>query len=119
VEIGARPVDDPTLPVLFEGDLDAVGAKVVECRLVVVMRDDKRMMHAAMVVLHRVDRRGALDQDQASPGRIEKGHLAAPHRLQMPASDDLRVKPRAFCDVADGNAEMGNTLDRNHAVLPE
>jgi hypothetical protein len=91
---------------------------MVEGRLVVVMGDDEGMMHAAVVVEHRVDRRLVLDQDQAGPGRIEKGHLAAPHGLQMPAADDLRIEPRALRDIADGNAEMSNALDRDHPVLP-
>src|ERR1700740_3300977 len=75
-------------------------------------------MHATMIVEHRVDRRLALDQDQAGPGRIEKGHAAVPHGLQMSTADYLRIEPRACCDIADRNAEMGNALDRNHVVLP-
>src|ERR1700751_1944652 len=98
VEIGARAVDDAALPVLLEGDLDAVGAQMVEGLAVLVMRDDEGMVHAAMVVEHRVNRRLALDQDQAGPGRIEKGHLATPHGLQMPATDDLGIEPSAFSD---------------------
>src|SRR5262245_34381790 len=89
---------------------------MVECRRVVVMGDDKGMMHAAVVLWHPVDRRLALDQDQAGPGGIEKGHGAARHRRQMPAAHDLRIEPSALRDVADRNTEMGNALDRDHAI---
>src|SRR5438105_155000 len=79
VEIGARTVDDTALPVLLEGDRDAVFAQMVERTGIV--GDRKRMMHAAVVFRARVDRRLALDQDQAGAGGVEKGHPALPHRL--------------------------------------
>ena len=68
VEIGARAVDDAALAVLFEGDRDAVLAKMVERRLVLVVCDGKGVVHAAMVLGVRVDRRVALDEDQADAG---------------------------------------------------
>src|SRR5229473_1392579 len=73
-EIGARPVDDPALAVFFEGDLDPAGAQMVERGLVILVRDGEGMMDTTMAFGHRVDRRVALDEDEASPGGIEEGH---------------------------------------------
>src|ERR1700730_10455182 len=74
VEIGARAIDDTALAVLLEGDLDAVLAEMIERRLVLVMRNAEGMVHPAMVLAVRIDRRIALDQDEAGPGRVEKRH---------------------------------------------
>src|SRR5690242_16636477 len=74
VKIGARAVDDAALAVLFEGDRDAVLAKMVERRAVVVVRDREGVMHAARVLGTQVDRRVALDEDQAGAGSVEKRH---------------------------------------------
>src|SRR5712671_4596760 len=91
---------------------------MVECGGVLVMCDDKGVVHAAMVVEHRIDRRVALYQDEADPSAIEEGHVPARNGGQMVTADNLRVKPRASRDVAHGNAEMGNGFDRNHVTLP-
>src|SRR5712672_3961738 len=91
---------------------------MVECGRVLVMRDDKGVVHAAMVVEHGIDRRDALHQDEADPSRIEEGHVPARNGGQMVTADNFCVKPRASRDVAHGDAEMGNGLDRNHVTLP-
>src|SRR5712671_3653380 len=91
---------------------------MVECGSVLVRCDDKRVVHAAMVVEHGIDRRVALHQDEADPSRIEEGHVRARNGGQMVTADNFCVKPRASRDVAHGDAEMGNGLDRNHVTLP-
>src|SRR5262252_3867531 len=93
-------------------------AQMIERCPIVVVRNGKGMMHAAMVVRHGIDRRVALDQDEASASRIEKRHLPARHRRQVPAADDLRVELRALRDVAHRNTEMSDAFDRNHLTLP-
>src|SRR6266536_5540135 len=83
-EIGAWPVDDAALAVFLESDLDVVSAQMVERGRIIL--DGERMMHAAMVLRRRVDRRIALDEDEAGPGSVEKGHGPLPHRGEMPAA---------------------------------
>src|SRR5215472_17823746 len=61
VEIGARPIQHSAPPILLEDDLDAMGAQMVKRRGVLVMRHGKGVVHAAVAVLHRIDRRRALD----------------------------------------------------------
>jgi len=46
VEIGARGVEDDTLPVFLEGDLDAMSTQMVERCLVLVVRNREGMMNA-------------------------------------------------------------------------
>src|SRR5258708_38257761 len=101
MKISARPVDAAALPVLLEGDFDVTRAQVVERRRVI--RDGKRMMHAAVVLRRAIDRRLALDQDQAGSGGVEKRHRATRDGRQMPAADNLRVKAGAAPDIADRN----------------
>jgi hypothetical protein len=76
------------------------------------------MMHSAVVVEHRIDWRFSLHQDKACPGGIEKRHLPSWHGRQMGATDNLRIKARAFWNVAHRNAEMGNGFDRDHSTPP-
>src|ERR1700730_19217264 len=76
------------------------------------------MMHAAMIAGHGIDRRVALHQDEASPGCVEEHHMPVWCGGQMPAADDLRVELGAFRNVAHGNAEMSNRLDRSHLTSP-
>src|SRR6202023_190047 len=91
---------------------------MVECRCVFVVRNREGMMYAAMIAGHGIDRRVALHQDEASPGCVEEHHMPVWCGGQMPAADDLRVELGAFRNVAHGNAEMGNRLDRNHLTSP-
>jgi hypothetical protein len=66
---------------------------IKRCR-VLVMRDGKGMMHTAMVIGHRIDRRVTLDQNEADASRIEEHHLPVRRGGQMPTADDLRIEPR-------------------------
>src|ERR1700736_4064480 len=91
---------------------------MVECRCVFVVRNREGMMYAAMIVGHGIDRRVALHQDEASPGCVEEHHMPVWCGGQMPAADDLRVELGAFRNVAHGNAEVSNRLDRNHLTSP-
>jgi hypothetical protein len=56
-----------------------------------------------MVIRDRIDRRVTLDQDEASPGGIEKDHLPVRRGGQMPAADSLRIELRALRDVSPGD----------------
>jgi hypothetical protein len=76
------------------------------------------MMHATMVVGHGIDRRVALDQDEASAGRIEEDHLSVRGSRQMLAPDDLGIELRALRGIAHGNAEMSDSSNCNHVILP-
>ena len=58
------------MPVLLEGDLNAIRAQMLKCNRVFVVRDSESMMHTAMVVMHRIDRHITLDQDEAGTSRI-------------------------------------------------
>src|SRR5258708_30626029 len=121
MKVGARSVDHAALPILLEGDLDGTGAQMVERRRVI--HNGKRMMYAAVVLRRAIDRRLALDQDQAGTGGIEKGHRATRDGRQMPAADDVGVKAGAASDIADRNAEMDDGFECDHrpslaAVLP-
>src|ERR1700737_3589606 len=80
---------------------------MVECGRVLVMCDDKGVVHAAMVVEHGIDRRVALHQDEADPSRIEEGHVPARNGGQMVTADNFCVEPRASRDVAPGAAAIG------------
>ena len=71
-----------------------------------------------MILRPRIDRRVALDEDQAGAGGVEKRHPALPDGLQMPAADDLGVEAGAALDVADRNAEMHDGFDVDHRNLP-
>src|SRR5215469_14729217 len=84
---------------------------------IVVVRNCKGMMHAAMVVRHRIDRRIALDQDEASAGRVEERHLSVRRGRQTPAPDHLRIELRALRSIAHRYAEMSYSRDRNHLTL--
>ena len=53
VKIRARAVEYAALPVLLEGDLDAVSAQMLKCSCVLVVRDSEGMMHTAVVVRHK------------------------------------------------------------------
>jgi hypothetical protein len=70
VKIRARAVEYAALPVLLEGDLDAMRAQMLKCNRVFVVRDSESMMHTALIVVHRIDRRITLDQDEAGTSRI-------------------------------------------------
>src|SRR5260370_41306549 len=76
------------------------------------------MMHTAMVIEHRIERRVTLDQNEAGASRIEEHHLPVRRGGQMPAADDLRIELRAGRDVANRNTEMGNSPDLGHLILP-
>src|SRR5260370_20046901 len=117
MKIGAWAVEYAALPVLLEGDLDAMSAQMLKCSRVLVVCNREGMMHTAMVVGHGVDRRVTLDQDEAGSSRVEEHHLLVRRGGQMPTADDLRVKPRTLRDISDGDAEMGATLDRNRVCL--
>src|SRR5882757_6238653 len=91
---------------------------MVERRLVLTVSDREGVMYASMVFEHEIDRRVAFHQDETRPGCIKKGHVPARHRGQMLAADNLSIEARAPRDVAHGNTEMGNGLDRNHVTLP-
>ncbi len=110
IEISARPVQDAALAIFLEGDRDPMRAQMIEGGRIILVRHGKGMMHAAMVVGDRVDRRLALYQDHAGSGRIEKRHPPVRHRRQMPAADDIGIKSRARRDVADRNAEMRDAI---------
>jgi hypothetical protein len=118
VKIGARSVDDAALAILLKGDLDAILAQMVERRRVILMCDRKGMMHTAVILGPRIDRRVALHKDETRAGRIEKRHRAAPHGREMPAADNLRVEARAALNIANRNAEMHNRLDCGHRTPP-
>ena len=69
MKIRAGTVEHAVLPVLLKRDLDTMGAQMVERRRVVVVGNREGMMHAAMIVGHRIDCRVALYQDEArNPG---------------------------------------------------
>ena len=82
------------------------------------MRDGEGVVDATVAFRQRIDRRIALDQDQAGAGGVEKRHPALPHRLQMPAADDLGVEAGTAFDVADRDAEMHDGFDVDHGCLP-
>src|SRR5436305_1338861 len=90
--------------------------QMVERRRVLLMRNRKGMVHAAVVLGRAIDRRLTLDEDQAGAGGVEERHRAAGDRRQMPAADDLGVEAGAARDVADRDAEMHDGLDRDHLV---
>src|SRR5580704_13163626 len=89
-------------------------AQMLKCSRVLVVRDSKGMMHTAMVINHRIDRRVTLHQDKASPCGIEEHHLPVRRGGQMPAADHVGIELRASRDLADRNAEMSDPSDRNH-----
>src|SRR5438067_871996 len=96
MEIGAGAVEHATLPVLLEGDLDAMSAQVIKRGSIIVVRDGEGMMYSAMIVRHGIDRNVALYQDEASANRIEEHHLSVRRGRQMPAPDDLCIEFRAL-----------------------
>src|SRR5207248_2244954 len=116
VKIRARAIEHAALPIFFEGDLDAMSAQMLERGRVLVVPDGEGMMHTAMVVGHRIDRRVTLDQDDAGASRIEERHPSVRRGEQMPAADDLGIKPSAVRDIAHRDTEMGNAPDRNHPL---
>src|SRR5215472_8910419 len=114
MKIGTGTVEHAALPVLLEGDFDAMSAQMVERSVIFLMRNGEGVVDTAMVVGHGIDRRIALHQDETGASCVEEDHLPVRRGGQVPAADNSRVKPRALRDVADGNAEMGNGIDRNH-----
>src|SRR5258708_40142948 len=65
MKIGAWAVEYAALPVLLEGDLDAMSAQMLKCSRVLVVCNREGMMHTAMVVGHGVDRRVTRYQELA------------------------------------------------------
>src|SRR5439155_19168102 len=92
-------------------------AQLIERRSVLLMRYGKGVVHAAMILRARIDRRIALHEDQTGAGRVEKRHRALRHGREMPAADDLGVEARAALDIADRNAEMYDRLNGGHPPL--
>jgi hypothetical protein len=72
VKIRARAVEHATLPVLLKRDLEAMSAQMSQCSRVLVVCDGEGMMHTAMVVGHRIERRIMFYQDEAMPAASRK-----------------------------------------------
>src|ERR1700756_1999005 len=71
MKIGARSVEHSTLPVFLERDLDVMSTQMVECCLVIVVRDGEGMMDTPMIVQHRVYRRGGASHEGGGAGRTQ------------------------------------------------
>jgi hypothetical protein len=52
VKIRARAVEHAALPILLEGDLDAMSAQMLKCSRVLAVCNSEGRMHTAMVVGH-------------------------------------------------------------------
>src|SRR6516164_2353193 len=91
-KVRARAVDNATLTILLEEDVDAVRSHMVERRLVAVLVDHEGMMDSVRAFLLTTDRRVAFYQDHASTTGIEKGHLAVRNGGKVLHADDFSVE---------------------------
>ena len=99
----------------------AVGLDLVKYAANAVKKADEETVGGVVLpwfAIGGIDLSNVQEVVQAGASRIEEHHLAVWRGGQMPAADDLRIEPRASRDVAHGDTEMGDALDRNHVALP-
>ena len=97
-EIRARTIDDPTLAIFLEEDLDAIGPQVVDGRPVIVRGKHEGMVYPIGTFELPDDGRRPLDEQHAHTAGVEKSHALVRQGMQQFAADDLCVEAVLLSD---------------------